>query len=115
MPSFLSKNTFGLLMLVLIMSITSCHEKCLVNGCRTRMEHRHSGKKFKSRVRPWFAYQNPKIGHDYKRDISPDKIPWKYIKPPTPLTEEAMTASTDTMGLDFVDDSDLETAIPGVL
>jgi hypothetical protein len=71
------------------------------------MEHRHSGKKFKSRVRHWYTYQNPRIGRDYIRDISPDKIPWKYIEPPTSLSDVEMTASTDTMALDFVDDSDI--------
>ncbi len=62
--------------MAILLSMFSCTKKCQVNGCRVRMEHRHSGEKFKSNIRPWYAFQNPRVGRDYKRDKSPDKIPW---------------------------------------
>lgn len=78
-----------------ILLLSSCSKKCKVNGCRVRMVHRHSGKKFKSKVRKWYTYQNPRVGRDYKRDVSPDKIPWD--RPDVEGAEgKNMLASNDT-------------------
>ncbi|QNL23096.1 hypothetical protein HZR84_14495 [Hyphobacterium sp. CCMP332] len=73
---FKSLHIVLILVMVMLLSMSSCSKKCQVNGCRVRMEHRHSGEKFKSKIRPWYAFQNPRVGRDYKRDKSPDKIPW---------------------------------------
>lgn len=75
------------------------------------MEHRHDGKKFKSKVRPWYAYQNPRVGRDVKRDKDPDKTPWTPPEFEAP-DENSLVASNDSsmgeddfMGDEFYDGS----------
>ena len=94
--------------------MSSCSKRCVVNGCRVRMVHRHDGKKFKSKIRPWYTFQEPRVGRDYKRDKNPDKIPWRG--PEFDVQGEGdLLVSNDTTGLggdpfmgdSFVDD-DLE-------
>ena len=78
----------------------------MVNGCRVRMDHRHNGKKFKSKIRPWYAFQNPRVGRDVKRDKNPDKIPWDSPMMEEPMDEDLLV-SNDTTGMpydEFMDD-----------
>ncbi len=91
-----------------MLMLSACSKRCVVNGCRVRMVHRHDGKKFKSKIRPWYAYQNPRVGRDYKRDKDPDKIPWKTPEMAEP-SEENLLVSNDTTGLggdDFFNDDE---------
>lgn len=94
----ISRYILILIILIGVLFQTACSKRCVVNGCRVRMEHRHGDMKFKSKIRPWYAYQNPRVGRDYKRDKDPDKIPWDMPVMDEP-SDQDMLVSNDTVGI----------------
>lgn len=43
--------------------------KCPISNCRTQMDHVHNGYKYRSRVHPFWKWQNPNYGQNYRRLI----------------------------------------------
>jgi hypothetical protein len=68
------------------------------------MVHRHDGKKFKSKIRPWYAYQEPRVGRDVKRDKNPDKIPWDGPDFDGADDEDLLVSNDTALTDDFIND-----------
>ncbi len=43
--------------------------KCPVKSCRTQINHHHSGRQYRSRVHPFWKWQNPDYGENYPKPI----------------------------------------------